>query len=405
MNHTGSYDRQRIHELRDRYREDLLNNTLDFWLRHGVDREFGGIMTCLNREGSVVDTDKGIWQQARFCWLLGELYNRVDSRPEWLEVAEATLGFIDSYGFDSNDGRMWFQVTREGQPLRKRRYAFSESFASIAYGELAKATGKAHYRDQAISCFSAFIKQMTNPVDPSPKWTDVRPTRSLGLPMITINTAQELRESIGWEEADHWIDVSIDSIRQFHLDDQRQCVLETVSPTGDFIGHSEGRTLNPGHAIEGAWFVLWEALHRQDRDLLRLGCQMLDWMWEKGWDSTYGGLVYFVDAEGGEVSEYWHDMKFWWPQNEAIIATLLAFVLTGDERYAQWHSEIHAWAHQWFPDTEHGEWYGYLHRDGRLSHSLKGTLWKGPFHLPRMQLVCWKLLDRFEENDLKPLMV
>jgi N-acylglucosamine 2-epimerase len=223
--------------------------------------------------------------------------------------------------------------------------------------------------------------------------------------MITINTAQELRESIGWEEADHWIDVSIDSIRQFHLDDQRQCVLETVSPTGDFIGHSEGRTLNPGHAIEGAWFVLWEALHRQDRDLLRLGCQMLDWMWEKGWDSTYGGLVYFVDAEGGEVSEYWHDMKFWWPQNEAIIATLLAFVLTGDERYAQWHSEIHAWAHQWFPDTEHGEWYGYLHRDGRLSHSLKGTLWKGPFHLPRMQLVCWKLLDRFEENDLKPLMV
>jgi N-acylglucosamine 2-epimerase len=34
-----------------------------------------------------------------------------------------------------------------------------------------------------------------------------------------------------------------------------------------------------------------------------------------------------------------------------------------------------------------------VYRDGRLSVPLKGNLWKGPFHLPRMQLVCWKLLE------------
>ena len=48
-----------------------------------------------------------------------------------------------------------------------------------------------------------------------------------------------------------------------------------------------------------------------------------------------------------------------------------------------------------FADEEHGEWYGYLHRDGRVSVPLKGNLWKGPFHLPRMQLVCWKLIEEY----------
>ena len=36
---------------------------------------------------------------------------------------------------------------------------------------------------------------------------------------------------------------------------------------------------------------------------------------------------------------------------------------------------------------------GRLHRDGRVSVRLKGNLWKGLFHLPRMQWYCWKLLE------------
>jgi len=53
---------------------------------------------------------------------------------------------------------------------------------------------------------------------------------------------------------------------------------------------------------------------------------------------------------------------------------------------------VHDWAYAHFPDAEHGEWYGYLHRDGRVSVPLKGNLWKGPFHLPRMQLLAWQWL-------------
>ncbi|MCB9953816.1 MAG: AGE family epimerase/isomerase [Planctomycetaceae bacterium] len=375
------------------YRDGLLNDILPFWIRHSVDREYGGFMTSVDRDGTVVDTDKGVWQQGRFTWLLGEMYNRVEPREEWLELAQIGARFLDEHCFDPTDGRMWFHVTREGRPLRKRRYAFSESFAAIAYGELAKATGEAAYAEKAERAFRRFISHNLDPQGVQPKFTDVRPTRSIGFPMITLVTAQELRESIGLPDADDWIDRSIADIRKYHLKDDIQCVMETVAPNGELINHFDGRTLNPGHAIEGAWFIMQEGKLRGDASLVATGCQMLDWMWERGWDKVHGGMLYFVDVNGLPVQEYWHDMKFWWPQNETIIATLLAYSLTGDEKYARWHQQIHDWAYAHFPDPEHGEWFGYLHRDGSPSSMLKGNLWKGPFHLPRMQLTCWKILE------------
>ena len=163
---------------------------------------------------------------------------------------------------------------------------------------------------------------------------------------------------------------------------------------GEFFDHFDGRMLCPGHAIEAAWFILNESIFRNhDPRLKQLGLTILDWMLDWGWDQEYGGILYYRDVKNLPIQEYWQDMKFWWPHNEAIIATLLAYQITGDEKYARWHQMIHQWAYQYFPDREYGEWYGYLHRDGRISVPLKGNFWKGPFHLPRMQLNAWKIIE------------
>lgn len=386
-------DHDRQQHLIATYRDGLLNDTLPFWIRYCVDREHGGFMMSLDHDGTILDTDKGVWQQGRFTWLLGELYNNVEPRSEWLELARHGAQFLQEHCFDPSDGRMWFQVTRDGRPVRKRRYAFSESFAAIAFGELAKATGEQQYVDAAEQTFERFLDHNLNPHNTAPKFTEHRSMKGLGFPMITIATAQELRESIDLETADEWIDRCIDDIRRHHLKQDIACVMETVAPDGSVIDHFDGRTLNPGHAIEGAWFIMWEGKLRGDPELIRTGCQMLDWMWDRGWDREYGGILYFVDVNGTPVQEYWHDMKFWWPQNEVIIATLLAWHLTGEQKYAEWHQQSHDWAHRHFPDPVHGEWFGYLHRDGSRSSTLKGNTWKGPFHLPRMQLQCWKILQ------------
>lgn len=392
-------DKPYLTQCRSVYRDGLLEDTLPFWMAHGVDRQFGGFFTALDRDGSLLDDDKGMWAQCRFAWLLGELYNNVEPNPAWLEAARRGIEFIDAFGFDAADGRMWFHLTRDGRPVRKRRYAFTESFAAIAYGEYAKATGDSYYADQARRAFRQFVEHHGTPGRIPAKFTGARPMKSIGPPMITIATAQELRESIGMPDADACIDAAIETIRRDHVKHDIRCVMETVGPDGAIIDHFDGRTLNPGHAVEGAWFIMKEGQKRDDATLVELGCLMLDYMWERGWDQECGGMLYFRDVYDKPVQEYWHDMKFWWPQNETIIATLLAYALTGNDKYAAWHRTAHDYAHRHFPDSEFGEWFGYLHRDGTVSVPLKGNLWKGPFHLPRMQLVCWKILDAMQAGD------
>jgi N-acylglucosamine 2-epimerase len=169
--------------------------------------------------------------------------------------------------------------------------------------------------------------------------------------------------------------------------------METAAPDGGILDHFEGRLLNPGHAIEGAWFILREGHERQRPEWIDLGCRMLDCMWQRGWDTTHGGIRYFADLFDRPIAEYWHAMKFWWPHDEAIIATLLAWQLTGEDRYAQWHQHVHDWSHQHFADPQHGEWYGYLNPDGTPSSTLKGNLWKSCFHHPRMQWYCAQRLE------------
>ncbi len=381
--------------LRRIYRDGLLHNTLPFWFPRCVDEQHGGFFTALDRDGAVLDIDKGIWQQGRIAWLLATLYNTVDKRPEWLAWSRSGIEFLRKHGFDNN-GRMFFQVTRDGRPLRKRRYVFSEAFAAMAFAAYAKASGDESAAEKARDIFNGFLHYVNTPGLLPPKViAETRPLKGLAYPMITINVAQQLRATVDdTDSCTARINRCIAAIRDHFVHPELQCVLETVGPNGEFIDHFDGRTLNPGHAIEAAWFILHEArLRGGDAELVALGCRMLDWMWERGWDKEYGGMLYFVDVKGLPVQEYWHDMKFWWPHNETIIATLLAYHMTGDEKYAAWHRQVHDWAYAHFPDPEFGDWYGYLHRDGSISVRLKGNMWKGPFHLPRMQWYCWQLLE------------
>ena len=390
-----SYTNQDLETLTAEYRAALVDEILPFWLPRAVDEEHGGYLISRDRDGTLVDDDKSVWQQGRFAWMLATLHNTLEPRTEWLDAARSGIDFMREHCFDKEgDGRMFFQMSRDGTPIRKRRYYFSECFASLALAAYANGAGDGQAAEEALQLFHKCVNYYEHPELLPEKFTGNRPAKAIGAPMILLNVAQQLRETIGLDEADRWIDRFIDEIRSDFVKPDIECVMEQVAPDGSVIDHFDGRTLNPGHAIECAWFILHEAKHRGDKSLTELGCQMLDWMWARGWDGEFGGLLYFTDVYGKPVQEYWHDMKFWWPHNEAEIATLLAFDLTGEPRYAEMHREIRAYNLKTFHDPEYGEWFGYVHRDGRLSSTLKGNLWKGPFHMPRMQWYCWRLLER-----------
>jgi N-acylglucosamine 2-epimerase len=215
--------------------------------------------------------------------------------------------------------------------------------------------------------------------------------------MILINTASRIREAIRDEILNEQIDKSLKSIRNDFMHPEFGALLETVGPNGEFIDSIMGRTINPGHCIETAWFILEEAKYRDwDKNLIETATTILDWSWKWGWDEEHGGIINFRDCRNLPSQDYAHDMKFWWPQTEAIVATLYAYRATGDGKYLEMHKKISDYAYSRFPDTEFGEWYGYLHRDGTVSQPAKGNLFKGPFHVPRMMikshLLCEELI-------------
>ena len=378
-------------KLGEFYRDMLLNDCVPFWFPRCVDQTHGGFLHCVDADGTCMDTDKSVWATGRMSWMLLTLYNTVEKNPLWLQWAESGLAFLDKHGFDS-DGRMFFHLARDGAPIRKRRYAYSESFASIAFAAHASATGSKASAKKARDLFEFFTRWNFTPGLMPPKFTSQRPAIGMGPRMITIVTAQELRLHLGDDlDLNRWIDRCLDDIEKFFMKPEIECVMEMVSPDGAIIDHFDGRTLNPGHAIEGAWFVLHEGKHRNDKKLIEMGLKMLDWMWKRGWDEKHGGLFYFRDVFNRPVQEYWHEMKFWWPHDEALIATLLAWQLSGDSKYLTWHEQVRNWAFAHFQDPAHGEWFGYLNRDGSISSTLKGNLWKSFFHHPRCLWYCWQL--------------
>ena len=388
------YSEQDLRTLHDFYANQLLNDTVPFWFPRSYDKECGGFLLMRDADGSLIDDDKAVWIQGRATWLLSTLYNTVEQKPEWLEGAKLGYDFLNRHCFDT-DGQMFFHVTRNGKPIRKRRYFFSETFYVIAAAAYAKASGDKEAAENARRVFGECLAYASGEKKLPQKFTETRPTKGIGVPMIMLNTAQQLRETIGDERCEEWITNWIKEIEASFVKDDIRCVMEQVAPDGSIINHVDGRTLNPGHAIEGAWFILHEAKHRNnDPHLIDLGCRMLDYMWERGWDKEHGGILYFRDVYNKPVQEYWQDMKFWWPHNETIIATLLAYLMTGNEKYAQWHRLVHDWAYRHFHDPHRGEWFGYLHQDGTIAQTAKGNLFKGPFHLPRQEWYCMQILNR-----------
>lgn len=376
------------------YRDDLTRNIMPFWMEHGLDRVHGGVYTCLDRDGSLMDGTKSVWFQGRFGFIAAYAYNHIEQNPEWLAASKSCIDFIEQHCTDS-DGRMFFEVTAEGTPLRKRRYVFSETFAAIAMSEYAIASGDKTYAQKALELFRNIRRWLATPGVLEPKYLPALQARGHSITMILINTASRIRAAIQAPELDEQIDQSIHDLRTYHLHPEHKALLETVGPNGEFIDTCNGRFINPGHCIETSWFLLEEARYRQwDKDLTDLALQILDWSWDWGWDKMYGGIINFRDCRNQPVQDYAQDMKFWWPQCEAIIASLYAYLATRDEKYLLMHKMASDWTYAHFPDREYSEWYGYLHRDGTVAQPAKGNLFKGPFHIPRMMMYGYELCQK-----------
>ncbi len=402
----------RLETLRDFYLRELVDDTLPFWLDHGLDKEHGGLMDFLDREGRPLSTDKGGWIQGRFTWVLSRIQEALGdsglARPEWIEGAASCAAFVRDKVLAGPGGRAYFELSREGRPLVLRRYLFAEAFAIMGLAQYAKASGEKPWLDKALATLEvheANRGKLAAKVNPA-----VRRMRGHSETMILINVYQVLRDCAcdadsgggPGREAEYTkrIDAQIEELFRFFVKPGLRALLETVNEDGSIAEGCEGRCLNPGHAIETAWFLMEEGRLRGDSSLVKRSLPLLDWSLERGWDKDHGGLFSFVDLEGRTPAQIEWDMKYWWPHCEATYACLLAWALTGEGRWERWFETLHDWTWSHFPDPVHGEWFGYLHRDGSVANDVKGNHYKGAFHVPRFQLNAALLLDAVLDRGL-----
>lgn len=378
------------------YRAELLNRIIPFWLEHGLDRVNGGVYTCVGRDGVLMDTTKSVWFQGRFAYVAAYAYNHISKDPKLLAASKSCLDFIENHCIDS-DGQLFFTVTAEGAPLRKRRYVFSDTFAAIAMAEYALASGDTTFADKALALFKNIQRLLSTPGALEPK--SYVAGRSHSITMILINVALVLRQVCNEESLDAQIRQSVSDIERYFMNEEFKCILESVTPEGGLIDTCEGRIINPGHGIETSWFIMAASEALNEKRWKDLAVKIFDWQFKWGWDEGFGGIINFRDCRNLPCQDYAQDMKFWWPQCETVLASLYAYKATGDEKYLDIHKEVNEWIKAHLVDPLYPEWFGYLHRDGSVAQPAKGNLFKGPFHIPRMLILGSMLCNEIIASD------
>jgi N-acylglucosamine 2-epimerase len=380
-------------KLEELYGAELFDHVLPFWLRHSQDTECGGYFTCLDRDGSVFDTDKFIWLQARQVWLFSMLYNQVEPRREWLDCALQGGEFLKKYG---HDGRCnwYFSLDRQGHPLIEPYNIFSYTFATMAFAQLSRAAGSKEYADMAVRTFNIILSKRDNPKG---QWNKAHPgaraLKNFALPMILCNLALEIEHLLDENFLMQLIETCIHEVMEvFYRPELGGIIVENVTADGALSDTFDGRTLNPGHAIEAMWFIMDLGKRLNRPALIEKAVAITLKMVEYGWDKQYGGIFYFMDRLGRPPLQLEWDQKLWWVHVETLVSLLKGYRLTQSEDCLRWFEKVHDYTWSHFKDPEYPEWFGYLNRQGEVLLPLKGGKWKGCFHIPRALYQCWREL-------------
>ncbi|MDR0510347.1 MAG: AGE family epimerase/isomerase [Rikenellaceae bacterium] len=384
--------------LAEQYKSELLENVLPFWLNHSRDREYGGYLTCLERDGSVFDTDKFVWLQARQVWMFSMLCNRLDIRDEWLECAVDGAEFLRKYCHDGNLN-WYFSVTREGLPLVQPYNIFSYTFATMAFAQASIATGNAEYGQIARQTFERILEKQAAPKGQWEKSVpETRPMKGFSLPMILSNLALEIEPMIDMALFDRTIEECLHEVMEVFYRPELGLIVENVTLDGRLADTFEGRLLNPGHALEAMWFIMDLGVRLSRPELIDKAVAIALNTVQYGWDEKFGGIFYFMDRLGRPPQQLEWDQKLWWVHIETLITLLKGYRLTGSKRCLQWFEKVHNYTWTHFRDEFHGEWFGYLDRRGEPLLSLKGGKWKGCFHIPRGLFQCWQTLEQIVQS-------
>ncbi|HWF67907.1 MAG TPA: AGE family epimerase/isomerase [Acidobacteriaceae bacterium] len=385
-------------KLYNQYRHLLLDTFVPFWLKNGIDWKYGGVLSCLNDDGTVTLGDKFIWSQARSVWTFSALYNRIEKRPELLAAAKNSVRFLLAHG-RNREGRWIYHTDQQGHEIEGATSIYTDCFVTYGFSEYYRAT-----RDESILSVAREAFEYARHRIDAPGFQETAPYplpigwKNHGCPMIMTEVANELAQTTGDASLEPLIDDYVSRIMDHFVRPDRKVLLEFLTTDYREVPPPAGTFVMPGHAIESMWFVLHVARRRGDRDLIRRASEVIRWHLELGWDAEYGGIYLSRDIEGNEPYLPHSDKKIWWPHVEALYATLLAHELTGEPWCLEWYDRVAEWTWSHFPAPDGADWYQRLTREGKPTTEVIALPVKDPFHLPRGAMLIMQLMQSSLES-------
>lgn len=409
------------------YKEEVENNLLRYW-EQMVDEKYGGIYTCINNKGdSIISKDKYVWSQGRFLWLLTRIVplikeNKLNKDYDmYKEEAEKCKEFLLKHCFLPNDNCS-FILSREGNIKRLNENApydlsiYADCFLSIGISQSIKAFGLKEDIDWGLKIYDNIYNRIQSGQFNTEPYPIPEGYKTHSIPMILLNVTTELLTSLKQvnhpraEELKLRISELIDHILMDICRDN-STIREHRAPNEN--NELITRHSNPGHTIECMWFIIQgaEEIGRLDQVIDKV-TQITKQALEIGWDQQYGGILRFVDYEGGApkgdkrgyayeklIEETW-DTKLWWPHSEALYTTLLLYKITHDEDFLQWYNKCHDYVFRTFPneDKDVGEWIQIRDRQGKPIEKVVALPVKDPFHILRNFILIIELLNGIDKE-------
>lgn len=389
-------ERMSFDALHDFYRDHLLEHVMPFWMTHALDRECGGINTCIRDDGTVISTDKYMWSQWRAVWTFASLHKLIEPRPEWREAAELIYRFVAEHGRDEN-GRTVFALMRDGKIKEGHTSIYADGFALYGLTAYYKMTGDERAATMAREIFPLVLADLEQPGSyPTEPHEIPNGFRAHGPSMIFSLVFYELGQALDDDEIRQaGLALTHDVFEHFHRSEDG-LVHEFIRLDNTIDGSPECQVIVPGHVIEDMWFQIHIFEQETDAQGIDKACDIIRRHMELGWDESLGGLFHAVDTQGDPDHVAWRfaDTKLWWPATEALYALLLAYEKSGKPWCLDWYWRQHDYAFRTFPDKENGEWVQRLNRHGQVITETVALPVKDPFHLPRALMLAVRVLDR-----------
>ena len=390
------------------FRQMLQSNVLEFWIVHAFDREFGGVLGRLDRQGSPMPPDvKSLVLISRTLWSFAEAYRRYPD-PRYKQVGTSCLEFLRKHFWDKERGGYYFMVSRDGRPTDTTKLLNPMSYAMEGLAEASIAFHDPSAAREALELFRTIDKVAHDSTYGGYYMAFTADWQRIENYEPEPNAGSFGRKSMDWhlgllEAFATLYDVTGDAVVRARLEELLDIFVNKIVDVKQGYGRlyftRDWKPFEPngsapqsdyGLDLEASWLIMESAKlvgRVNDATTRRAVLAMVDHALRVGFDKENGG-IYDSGPVSGPVA---NRGKSWWQQAEGLVGFLNAYQMTGNVKYWDAFEKQARFVEDRFVDREYGEWYTAVSPEGKVQSEKVGP-WKAPYHVTRALL---ELISRF----------